>query len=162
VAPSSQCSRRERESEWETTSHSRVGLSQRLGGCTDTTTVVLESQPQPTAGTIASLPVAVGLDVALLVARQLLNNPPPTGASPSVAEQWHHDVDQLVVAAINTPHREGRCQPSVQQPRFPSAARAPSVAQAPSVLPDERPLAQHHAPMASYQTMDLREEINRC
>jgi hypothetical protein len=121
---------------------------------------VLESQPQPTARTIASLPVAVGLDVALLAARQLLNNPPPTGASPSVVEQWHHDVDQLVVAAINTPHREGRCQPSVQQSRFPSATREPSVVQAPSVLPDERPPAQHCAPMASYQTMDLREEIN--
>jgi hypothetical protein len=29
-------------------------------------------------------------------------------ASPSVAEQWRHDVDQLVVATINTPPRRGR------------------------------------------------------
>jgi hypothetical protein len=28
------------------------------------------------------------------------------------------------------------------------------------VLPDERPLAQHRVPMASYEMMDLREEIN--
>jgi hypothetical protein len=74
----------------------------------------------------------VGLDAALLAARrQLLNNPPPIGVSPSVVEQWHHDVDQLVVAAINTPHHEGRRQPSVQQVRFPSAAHASSVTQRP-------------------------------
>jgi hypothetical protein len=103
----------------------------------------------------------VGLDTALLAACQLLNNPPPTGASPSTAEQWRHDVDQLVVTTINTPHHEGRCHPSAQQSCFPSAAHAPSVALAPSVLPGARPPAQHHAPMASYQTTDLREEINR-
>jgi hypothetical protein len=36
------------------------------------------------------------------------------------------------------------------------------MAQAPSVLLNECPLAQHRAPMASYTTTDLREEINRC
>jgi hypothetical protein len=55
----------------------------------------------------------VGLDAALLAARQLLNNPPSIEASPSAAEQWHHDVNQLIIAAINTPHREGQRQPSV-------------------------------------------------
>jgi hypothetical protein len=54
----------------------------------------------------------VGLDAVLLAARQLLNNLPSTGASPSAAEQWRHDVDQLIIAAINTPHHEGRRQPS--------------------------------------------------
>jgi hypothetical protein len=54
----------------------------------------------------------VGLNVTLLAVRQLLNNLPPTRASPSEAKQWHHDVDQLVVVIINTPHREGRRQPS--------------------------------------------------
>jgi hypothetical protein len=81
----------------------------------------------------------VGLDDVLLAARQLLNNSPLNGASPSATEQWHHNVDQLVVAAINTPHREGRHQPSAQQSRFPSVARAP---------------------IANYQTTELREEIN--
>jgi hypothetical protein len=121
VAASSHPSRRERESEWETTSRSRAGWSRRPRGRTDTTIVMLESQPEPIAGTTASPPIAVGLDVVLLAERQLLNNPPLTGASPSVAEQWHHDVDQLIVTAINMPHREGRRQPSAQQSRFPSA-----------------------------------------
>jgi hypothetical protein len=160
VAASSHPSHRERESEWETTSWSREGWSRRPRGCTDTTIVVLESQP--TAGTMASPPVAVSPDAVLLVVCQLLNNPPPVRASPSAAEQWHHDVDQLVIAAINTPHQEGRCQPSAQQSRFPSAARTLSMAQVPSGLPGARPPAQHHASMASYRTMDLREEINRC
>jgi hypothetical protein len=102
----------------------------------------------------------VGLDAAFLAARRLLNNPPSTIVSPSAAEQWRHDVDQLIVATINTPHREGRRQPSAQQSQFLSAACAPSVAQAPPVLPGVHPLAQHRALMASYQTMDLREEIN--
>jgi hypothetical protein len=69
------------------------------------TTVVLESQPA--AGMTASPPAVVGPNATLLAKRQLLNNPPPTGASPSAAEQWCDDVDQLVIAAINTPHWEG-------------------------------------------------------
>jgi hypothetical protein len=77
---------------------------------------------------MTSPPVAVGLDVALLAARQLLNNPPSVGASPSAAEQWRHNVDQLVITAINTTHREGRCQPYAQQSCFPLAVRTPSVA----------------------------------
>jgi hypothetical protein len=74
---------------------------------------MLESRPQPIAGTTAYPPAAVGLDAVLLAVRQLLNNPPPTEASHLAAEQWRHDVDQLFIAAINTPHREGRRQPSV-------------------------------------------------
>jgi hypothetical protein len=104
VAASSQPSRRERESERETTSRSRAGRSRRSRGHTDITTIMLESQP--TAGTTTS-PAAAGLDAALLAACQLLNNPPSAGASPSAAKQWRHDVDQLVITAINTPHHEG-------------------------------------------------------
>jgi hypothetical protein len=63
VAASSHPSRRERESERETTSRSRAGRSR---GHTDTTTVMLESQP--TARTMASPPTAVGPDAALLAA----------------------------------------------------------------------------------------------
>jgi hypothetical protein len=159
VAASFHPSRCERESERETTSRSRAGRSRRPRGRTNMTTVILESQP--TTGTTASPPAAVGLDAALLVARQLLNRPPPLGASPSAAEQWRHDVGQLVITAINTPHREGRCQPSSQQSRFPSATCAPSVAQAPPGLPGARPPAQHRASMASYRMTDLKEEINR-
>jgi hypothetical protein len=81
VAASSHPSHRERESERETTSRSRAGRSRRPRGRTDTTTVVLESQSQPTAGMISSPLKAVGPDAVLLAARQLLDNPPPTGAS---------------------------------------------------------------------------------
>jgi hypothetical protein len=105
VAASSHPSHRERESERETTSRSRAGRSRWPRGRTDTTTVVLESQP--TAGTTASPPAAVGPDAALLAVLQLLNNPPPPGASPSAAEKWRHDVDQLIITAINMPHWEG-------------------------------------------------------
>jgi hypothetical protein len=63
---------------------------------------------------MTSPPAAVGPDTVLLVVRQLLNNQPPTGASPSAVKQWRHDIDQLVIATINTPHQEGRCQPSAQ------------------------------------------------
>jgi hypothetical protein len=103
----------------------------------------------------------VGLDAMLLAVHQLLNNLSPTEASPSTAEQWRHDIDQLITATINTPHHERRRQPSAQQSRFPTVARVPSMAQAPPVLPGARPPAQHCVSMASYQTMDLREEINR-
>jgi hypothetical protein len=64
VAASSHPSRRERESERETTSQSRAGRSRRPRGRTDTTTIVLESQP--TARMTASPPAAVGPDAALL------------------------------------------------------------------------------------------------
>jgi hypothetical protein len=105
VAASSHPSRRERESERQITSRSRVGQSWWPRGRTNTTTIVLESQP--TARTMVSPPAVVGPDIVLLAAHQLFNNPPPVGASPSVAEQWRHDVDQLIIATINTPHRGG-------------------------------------------------------
>jgi hypothetical protein len=101
-------SSRERETEGETTFRSRAGRSRWAGGRADAMTVVLESQPQHTTGTTAPPPATVGIDAALLAVHQLLNNSPSSGVSPSVAEQWHHDVDQLVVAAINTPHHERR------------------------------------------------------
>jgi hypothetical protein len=141
VAASSHPSHREREPEREATSRSRAGWSRWAGGHTDATTVVMESQPQRTTGTTTSALVAVSIDTVLLATHQLLNNPPPSKASPLVVEQWHHDVDQLIVAAINTPHQDGRHQPPAQQSRVRSAARAPS--------------------MASYMMMDHREEINR-
>jgi hypothetical protein len=108
---------------------------------------VLESQPQRTTGMTARPLAATGIDVALLAAHKLLNNPPSSGASPSAAEQWRHDVDQLIIAAINMPHH---------------TMRAPSIAHAPPVLPNACPSAQCRAPMSSYTTTDLREEINRC
>jgi hypothetical protein len=136
MAASSHPSHREREA----TSRSRAGWSQRASGRADATTVVLESQPQRTAGTTTSPLAAAGIIAALLAVRQLLNNPPPSRASSAVAEQWRHDVGQLVVTAINAPHQERQRQPLPQQSRVWSTTRASS--------------------MASYTTTDLREEIN--
>jgi hypothetical protein len=109
---------------------------------------MLESQPQRIVGTTTSPSAVAGIDAVLLAACQLLNNPPPSEVSPSVASR----------------HRERWCQPSAQQSRIPLAARVPSMAQAPLVLPNACPSVQYRAPMVSYTTMDLREEMNchRC
>jgi hypothetical protein len=166
MAASSHPSRREREVERGATSHPRAGRPRCAGGRSGATTVIVESQPQRTAGTVPAPSVVAGTDATLLAARQLLNNPPPSGASPLAAEEWRRNVDQLVVAAINTPLHERRCQPSAQHSHTlaahaPSAACAPPVERAPPVGPDACQTARHHAPMASYATVDLRAEINR-
>jgi hypothetical protein len=71
-------------------------------------------------------PPTVDVGATLAAARRLLNNPPSVHASPSVAEQWCHDVDQLIVAAINTLHHEGGQQePSAVHSRSPAAVHAP-------------------------------------
>jgi hypothetical protein len=121
---------------------------------------MLDSQPQCTTGTNASPPTAAGLNATLLAARQLLNYPPPSRASPSATEQWRHDVDLLIVVTINSPHHERQREPSAQQLHFPSSVRVPSVAQAPLVLSSARPPAQHRTLMKCYMMTDLREEIN--
>jgi hypothetical protein len=166
MAASSHPSRHEREVERGATSRPRAGRPRRAGGRSGATTVIVESQPQRTAGAVPAPSVIAGADATLLVARQLLNNPPPSGASPSAAEEWRRNVDQLIIATINTPLHERRCQPSAQYPHTPathasSAAYAPPVEHAPPVGPDARQKMRHHAPMASYATADLRAEINR-
>jgi hypothetical protein len=106
------------------------------------------------------------IDTTLLVACQLLNNPPPSGAPPSAAEQWRHDVGQLVVTAINTLPQERWRQPFTQYSCTPSTACAPSVAHAPSIarappiVPNARQSTQHRIPMVSYTTTDLKAEIS--
>jgi hypothetical protein len=133
-------SRHEREVERGATSRPRAGRPRHAGGRSGATTVIVESQPQRIAGTVPAPSMVAGADAVLLAARQLLNNPPPTGASPSAAEEWRHNVDQLVVAAINMSLHERRCQPSVQHSHTtaahaPSAARASPVKRAPPVGP---------------------------
>jgi hypothetical protein len=167
MAVSSHPSRHEREMERGATSRPRAGRPRRAGGRSGSTTVMVESQPQRTVGAVPAPSVVAGVDATLLAARQLLNNPPPSRASPLAAEQWRRNVDQLVVVAINTPLHERRRQPSVQYSHTPpvahapSAARAPPVENAPPVGPDARQTVRHRAPMASYATADLRAEINR-
>jgi hypothetical protein len=84
-----------------------------VGGRTYATTVMLESQPQCTAGMTASPLTVADIDAVLLAGRQLLNNPPPSGASPSAAEQWRHNVGQLVVTAINMPQQRAGHSPFI-------------------------------------------------
>jgi hypothetical protein len=43
------------------------------------------------------------IEAMMHAVHQLRNNPPPSGASPSAVEQWCHDIDQLIIVAINTP-----------------------------------------------------------
>jgi hypothetical protein len=165
MAASSHPSHREREVERGATSRPRAGRPRRAGGRSGATTVIVESQLQRTAGTVPAPSVVAGADATLLAARQLLNNPPPSGASPSAAEEWRRNVDQLIVAAINTPLHERRCQPSAQHSHTPaahapSAARVPPVERALPVGPDACQRARHRAPMASYVMADLRAEIN--
>jgi hypothetical protein len=54
------------------------------------------------ASTVATPPSAVAIEATLVAARQLLNNPPPPHTSLSTTEQCHHNIDQLIVDAINT------------------------------------------------------------
>jgi hypothetical protein len=162
MAASSHPSRHERGA----TSRPRAGRPRHAGGRSGATTVVVESQPQRTTSTVPAPPVVAGADTTLLAARQLLNNPPPSGASPSAAEEWRRNVDQLVVAAINTPLHERRRQPPASHSHATvahaaSTARAPSVEHAPPLGPDACQTARHRAPVASYATADLRAEINR-
>jgi hypothetical protein len=63
---------------------------------------------QRSATMTAVPPPGAGPEATLEVVRQLLDNPIGAHASPSTVEQWHHDVDQLVVTAINTPSHGGR------------------------------------------------------
>jgi hypothetical protein len=76
MAASSRPSRYEREVERGATSRPRAGRPRRTGGRSGATTVIVKSQPQRTAGAVPAPSVVAGADATLLVARQLLNNPP--------------------------------------------------------------------------------------
>jgi hypothetical protein len=78
------------------------------------TTAATATQHQCSAVTVQTPPPAAGVDGTLVTAHQLLNNSSSVHASPSAAEQWCHDVDQLIVAAINTLHHE-ECDKSRRQ-----------------------------------------------
>jgi hypothetical protein len=75
------------------------------------TTAVVATMPaahrQRSATTAVVPPLGAGPEATLEAACQLLPNPPGSHASPSAAEQWRHDVDQLIVTTINTSPHEG-------------------------------------------------------
>jgi hypothetical protein len=99
-------------------------------------------------------PPGAGPEATLEAARQLLHNPLGLHASPSVAEQWHHDVDQLIIVAINTsPHGGWRANHS-------GGAPVPSVMHSCSLTVPCAP-SSTRAPAASLATTDLRAELER-
>jgi hypothetical protein len=107
IAAFSHPSHREQEIEREVTSRSRAGRSRCDGGRSSAMKNATATQHHHMAGMVWTPSLAVGVEATLVTAHRLLNNPPLAHASPSVTEQWHHNVDQFVVAGINTPHHEG-------------------------------------------------------
>jgi hypothetical protein len=113
MAASSHPSHQERETKGEATSCSSAGRSRRVGGRITAVVGVAAPQHQCSASTVLTLPLAVATEGTLVAAHQLLNSPPPPHTSLSVVEQWHHDIDQLIIATINMPPQRGR-QPPLQ------------------------------------------------
>jgi hypothetical protein len=107
MAASSHPSHQVQETEREVTSRSRAGRSEHASGHSMATTAATATQHQRTAETARTSPPAAGVKATLVASRRLLNNPPSAHAFPLVAEQWRHNVDQLIIATINTPHHEG-------------------------------------------------------
>jgi hypothetical protein len=100
-------SRQERVSDGEATSHSRAGQLHRGGGRSTTIARVDTTQHQHLISVAVAPPPMSTTEATMHAIHQLLNNPPPSGASPLATEQWCHDVDQLIITAINTPHPRG-------------------------------------------------------
>jgi hypothetical protein len=99
---------------------------------------------------VQTLPPAVCVEATLDTAHRLLNNPLLAHASSLAVEQWRHDVDQLIVTAINTPHHEGGWQePTVAHSRPPSAMHTPTS----TCVPHQTRM------LPSITTADLRDEL---
>jgi hypothetical protein len=75
------------------------------GATTVVVATVATAQRQHSAATTAVTPPGAGPKATLEAAGQLLHNPLGWHASPSAVEQWHDDVFQLVIAAINMSRR---------------------------------------------------------
>jgi hypothetical protein len=90
---------------------------------------------------------------------QLLYNPPGPHASPSAVEQWCHDVDQLIIATINTPPHGGVQVDHLGRAPEPSAAHScsPAMHSRPPSAPDVSSAVR----VASHSTTDLRAKLKR-
>jgi hypothetical protein len=116
------------------------------------------TQRQRSATTAVTPPPAAAIETRLVAACQLLNNPLGPHTSPSAVGQWHHDVDQLVVATINIPsrggwranHSSGRPELSTTHSRTPTTAHASLTAHAPTMP---------HVPATSIATIDHWAEL---
>jgi hypothetical protein len=98
-------------------------------------------------------PQGASPEATLVAVRQLLHNHPGPHASPSAVEQWHHDVDQLVIVAINMPPHGGR------QLNCLGGALVPSAAHSHSPVAPRMPSA---VCVVSLATMDLQAELEHC
>jgi hypothetical protein len=132
MAASFHPSHRVQETEREVTSRFRTGRPRRAGDHSMATTTATATQHQRTVRMVWTPPPVAGVEATLVAARWLPNNPPLAHASPSVVEQWHHDVDQLIIAAINTSHHErGWQEPAAMHSCSPLAVRASPSARGP-------------------------------
>jgi hypothetical protein len=121
------------------------------------------TQRQRSTTVVVMPPLAACPEATLVITRALLYNPPSPKSPPKVAEQWRIDVDQLVIAAINTlsprwqsVHRSGGVPESSHAlTRTPMMVMActPAVAPACMTRVDRRPAA-------SLDTADLRVEVD--
>jgi hypothetical protein len=117
ITASSHPSRRVQEVEGEATSRPRARRPLRVSGhaaATATAATAAATQRQRSTTTVVTPPPAAGPEATLVTTRALLNNPPGSDASSKAAEQWRINVDQLIIAVINTPsprrqsiHRSG-------------------------------------------------------
>jgi hypothetical protein len=111
---------------------------------------------------MATPPPVAATKATLLAAHQLLNNPPLSHTSPSAAEQWHHDIDQLIVTAINMPLHRGRQQPLATHSCTPTVECAPMTPQATSVA-RKPPVVHTRWPHHMYQRQaSLRPTSGPC
>jgi hypothetical protein len=111
IAGSSRPSHHGQGSERQATSHSRVRRSCQTNARDGTTAVVataVAAHRQHSAAMAVMETLGAEPEATLEVARQLLHDPPGLHASLSVAEQWRHNVDQLIIIAINMPPHAGR------------------------------------------------------
>jgi hypothetical protein len=96
IAGSSHPSHHEQGTGQEATSRSRVGRSHWMNAYGATTAVwatAATAHWQLSAAAAVMMPLGAGPEATLVEAHQLLHNPPRACASPSVIEQWRHDVD---------------------------------------------------------------------
>jgi hypothetical protein len=94
------------------------------GATTATGATAVVTHRQCSTAMAAMMPPGASPEVTLVATRKLLHNPPSAHSSPSTVEQWRHDVDELVIAAINTMPHGGRQENRLGGVPVPSAAHS--------------------------------------
>jgi hypothetical protein len=108
---------------------------------------------------MAMMPLGADPEATLEAAHQLLHNPPGPHFSPSAAEQWHHDINRIIITSINT---SAHARWHANHPSAVTSAThslTPMVPRVPSV---PRVATAPRVPVASFITATLRAELERC